>query len=92
MKIIFLCLLCHQTFARQSLLCQVRALLNCFFCVGDKHSLGSSALRRMELILISVYSAVVESKAVIMTLSLLGEREGGSLAFLMGSNYVNVCP
>lgn len=91
MKIIFLCLLCHLTFAHQSLLCQVRALLNCLLCVGDKHSLGSSALR-MELILISVYSAVVESKGVIMTLSRLGEREGSSLAFLTGSNYVNVCP
>lgn len=91
-KIIFLCLLCHRTFAHQSLQSQVRVPLNCSLCVGDKHSLGSSVLRMMKLILISVYNAVVESNGVIMRLSLLGEREGSSLAYSAGSNYVHVCP
>ena len=91
-KIIFLCLLRHRTFAHQSLPSQVRVLLNCFLCVGDKHSLGSSVLRMMKSMLISVYTAVVESNGVIMRLSLLGEREGSSLAYSTGSKYVYVCP
>lgn len=92
MKIIFLCLLCHRTFAHQSLPSQVRDLLNCFLCVGDKHSLGSSVLRKVKFILISVYIAVVESHGMITRLSPLGEREGSSLAYSTGSNYVHVCP
>lgn len=68
MKIIFLCLLCHRTFAHQSLLFQVRVLLDCFLCEGDKHKLGCLELRMMKLFLISVYAAVMESNGVIMRL------------------------
>lgn len=67
-KIIFLCLLCHRTFAHQSLLFQVRVLPDCFLCEGDKHNLGCSELRMMKLILISVYAAVMEYNGAIMRL------------------------
>lgn len=43
-----------------------------------------------EIILISVYTSVVEPNGVIMSLSPLGEREGSS--YSTGSNYVHVCP
>lgn len=49
-------------------------------CVGGQHGFGSSVLRMLKLILISIYTAVVESNGAIMTFNPLGEREGGLLS------------
>lgn len=56
-------------------------------CIGGQHSLGSSVLRMLKLILISIYTTLVESNGAIMTFIPLGERES---VYSTGNNYVHV--